>query len=213
MKPLPPFDPARSAVLVIDMQRDFIDPGAPIAAPGGPAIVPAVNRLVALGRGRGLPVIFTQEMHRPDRSDFGIELEFEPPHCLEGTPGMDLVPELDVRAGDYRILGKRRYDAFLGTDLETLLRSRGIETLLVAGVCTDICVSSTVQHARNADFRCIVVRECVAGTSQERHEAALLCLGHVFAYVASLADVDAALRRAPAVVAARSLPTHDLPAP
>ncbi len=119
MKPLPPFDPARSAVLVIDMQRDFIDPGAPIATPGGPAIVPAVNRLVALGRGRGLPVIFTQEMHRADRSDFGIELEFEPPHCLEGTPGM-LEPtgaRGSGRAGASR--GRERHQAAL-----TLSRER-----------------------------------------------------------------------------------------
>jgi nicotinamidase-related amidase len=196
---LPPLDPARSAVLVIDMQRDFIEPGAPIATPAGPAIVPAVNRLTALGRRLGLPIIFTQEMHRADRSDFGIELEFEPPHCLEGTAGMELCAGLDVGPDDYRILGKRRYDAFLGTDLETLLRARKIENLVVAGVCTDICVASTVQHARNADFRCVVVRECVAGTSRERHEAALLCLGHVFAYVASLTEVEATLNPLAAV--------------
>lgn len=194
--PLPPLDRARTAVLVIDMQRDFIDPGAPIETPGGRAIVPAINRLTARARALGLPVVFTQEMHRADRSDFGIELEFEPPHCFEGTPGMDLVAELDVRPGDYRVTGKRRYDAFLGTDLETLLRNRGIENLLVAGVCTDICVASTVQHARNADFRCVIVRDCVAGTTPERHEAALLCLGHVFGYVASLAEAEAALAEA-----------------
>jgi nicotinamidase-related amidase len=73
----------------------------------------------------------------------------------------------------------RRDDAFLGTDLEMLLRNRGIENLLVAGGCTDICVPLTVQHARNLDFRCYVLRDCIAGTSVERHEAALLCLSHV----------------------------------
>ena len=137
-----------------------------------------------------MPVIFTQEMHRADKSDFGIELEFEPPHCLEGTPGMDLAKELDVAPSDYRIVNKRRYDAFLGTDLETLLRNLRIENLLVTGVCTDICVTSTVQHARNLDFRCFIIRDCVAGTSVERHEAALLCLSHVFGYVVTLADVE-----------------------
>lgn len=183
-------DPLRTATLIIDMQRDFLDPCAPISTPAGLELIPRINRLTARARVLGMPVIFTQEMHRADKSDFGIELEFEPPHCLEGTPGMELAEQLDVEPGDYRILNKRRYDAFLGTDLETLLRARHIENLIVVGVCTDICVTSTVQHARNLDFRCYVVRDCVAGTSVERHEAALLCLSHVFGYVVSLADVE-----------------------
>jgi biuret amidohydrolase len=190
MPPPPRIDPTRTAVVVIDMQRDFLDAGAPVATPGGLALIPRINRLTARARAVGMPVIFTQEMHRADKSDFGIELEFEPPHCLEGTEGMDLAGGLDVTPGDYLILNKRRYDAFLGTDLDTLLRSLRIESLLVAGVCTDICVASTVQHARNVDFRCYVLRDCVAGTSAERHEAALLCLGHVFGYVVTLADVE-----------------------
>ena len=189
--PVPPrVNPSRTAVLVVDMQRDFLDPGAPIATPGGLDLIPRINRLLGRARALGMPVIFTQEMHRADKSDFGIELEFEPPHCLEGTPGMELAESLDVAPSDYRILNKRRYDAFLGTDLETLLRSRRVDNLLVTGVCTDICVASTVQHARNLDFRCYVLRDCVAGTSVERHEAALLCLSHVFGYVVSLADVE-----------------------
>ncbi len=190
---LPPIDPKRTAVLVIDMQRDFLDPGAPVSTPGGRAVVASINRLTARARARGIPVIFTQEMHRADRSDFGIELEFEPPHCLEGTPGMELADGLEVSPADYRIQAKRRYDAFLGTDLETLLRSLGVENLVVTGVCTDICVTSTVQHARNLDFRCIIPRECTAGTSRERHEAALLCLGHVFGYVVSIQEAEAVL--------------------
>ena len=192
--PVPAIDPERTAVLVIDMQRDFLDPGAPIETPGGRAIIPAINRLTARARALGIPVVFTQEMHRADKSDFGIELQFEPPHCLEGTPGMELAERLEVAPTDYRIMGKRRYDAFLGTDLETLLRGLRAENLIVAGVCTDVCVTSTVQHARNLDFRCVVPRECVAGTAPERHEAALLCLGHVFGYVVSLPEVEAALR-------------------
>lgn len=189
--PMPPrLDPSRTAVLIIDMQRDFLDAGAPIATPGGLDLIPRINRLTGRARAVGMPVIFTQEMHRADKSDFGIELEFEPPHCLEGTLGMELADQLHVAPSDYRILNKRRYDAFLGTDLETLLRSRRIDNVLVTGVCTDICVASTVQHARNLDFRCYVVRDCVAGTSVERHEAALLCLSHVFGYVVSLADVE-----------------------
>jgi nicotinamidase-related amidase len=192
--PAPPrIDPKTTAVVVIDMQRDFLDPGAPITTPGGLDLIPGINRLTARARDLGMPVVFTQEMHRADKSDFGIELEFEPPHCLEGTAGMDLADALDVAPADYRVLNKRRYDAFLGTDLEGLLRNLRVENLLVTGVCTDICVASTVQHARNLDFRCYVLRDCVAGTSPARHEAALLCLEHVFGYVVSLGDVEQAL--------------------
>ena len=202
--PAPPRIEARAtAVLVIDMQRDFLDPGAPIATPGGLDLIPRINRLTARARAVGMPVVFTQEMHRADRSDFGIELEFEPPHCLEGTAGMDLAEALDVAPADYRVLNKRRYDAFLGTDLEGLLRALRIENLLITGVCTDVCVTSTVQHARNLDFRCYVVRDCVAGTSAARHDAALLCLAHVFGYVVGLDEVEAALARADATPSPR----------
>ena len=111
----PPIDPTRTAVLVIDMQRDFLDPGAPVATPGGLALIPGINRLTARARAAGMPVIFTQEMHRADRSDFGIELEFEPPHCLEGTPGMDLaeVEEPQDRPRDDRLGDTHRAIPFL----------------------------------------------------------------------------------------------------
>jgi len=88
-----------------------------------------------------------------------------------------------------RIRGKRRYDAFLGTDLDLALRLRGVENLLVTGVCTDICVISTVHHARNLDYRCFVLSDAVAGTTAQRHDAALACIGHVFGYVGAVAEI------------------------
>src|SRR5207249_7872221 len=150
-------EPARTALLVIDMQNDFLLPDAPIPAPGGLDLIPAIAELARASRAAGFPVVFTQEMHRSDLSDFGIELDFEPPHCLEGTPGMDLVDGLEPEPGDVRITGKRRYDAFLGTDLDLTLRAQGVRNLLVCGVCTDICVICTVHHARNLDYRVVVL--------------------------------------------------------
>lgn len=182
-------DPRRTALLVIDMQNDFLLPDAPVHTPGGLELVPLISALASQARGLGLPVVFTQEMHRADHSDFGIELNFEPPHCLEGTPGADVVAGLSPQPGDVRITGKRRYDAFLGTDLDLALRVRGVENLLVTGVCTDICVISTVHHARNLDYRCFVLSDAMAGTTQQRHEAALSCMEHVFGYVGTTADV------------------------
>jgi nicotinamidase-related amidase len=183
MDPNEPFirRPQASALLIIDMQNDFLLPGAPVAAPGGLELVPAMSRLARRARRAGAPVVFTQEAHRPDGSDFGIEAFFEPMHCVEGGTGIEIVDGLTPEPGDIVIAGKRRYDAFLGTDLDLVLRLRGIENLVVAGVCTDVCVSATVQHARNLDYRCLVLRDATAGTSPQRHEAALLCLELVFA--------------------------------
>lgn len=185
-------DPRRTALLVIDMQNDFLLPDAPVHTPGGLALVPVIGALARQARAREFPVVFTQEMHRADHSDFGIELTFEPPHCLEGTSGADIVAGLGPEPGDVRITGKRRYDAFLGTDLDLALRVRGVENLLVTGVCTDICVISTVHHARNLDYRCFVLSDAVAGTTPERHEAALTCMGHVFGYVGTVAEIGPA---------------------
>jgi nicotinamidase-related amidase len=194
-------DPRRTALLVIDMQNDFLLPGSPVHTPGGLELVPLIGALATQARGLGFPVVFTQEMHRADHSDFGIELNFEPPHCLEGTPGADLVAGLEPQPGDVRITGKRRYDAFLGTDLDLALRLRGIENLLVTGVCTDICVISTVHHARNLDYRCFVLSDAVAGTTRQRHEAALSCLEHVFGYVGTTSEITPAFGLAAPVTA------------
>ena len=185
-------DRAATALLVIDMQNDFLLPGSPVCATGGIELIPVIAALAQGCRSVGFPVIFTQETHRADHSDFGIELSFEPPHCLEGSGGEEIVAGLKPHTGDVRIGNKRRYDAFLGTDLDLVLRLHGVENLLIAGVCTDICVTSTVQHARNLDYRCFVLADAVAGTSPERHDAALLCMSHVFAHVGASAGIAAA---------------------
>ncbi|MEI7969470.1 MAG: cysteine hydrolase [Betaproteobacteria bacterium] len=190
-RPLPAdrIGPSDTALLVIDMERDFVDAGAVQETPGALAIVPAINRLIGWARDHGLPVIFTHEAHRADLSDYGIELEFDPVHCLEGTSGCELVPGIDARAGDWRILNKRRYDAFMGTDLDLLLRSRRIANLVCCGVTTHCCVMSTVYTARNLDYRVLVPRDAVAAVSAAHQQAALLCMSDVFAYVTDVTSV------------------------
>lgn len=175
--------PPNTAVLVIDMERDFVDEGAVQETPGGRAIVPVINDLTRWARRHRAPVLFTQEMHRADRSDYGIELEYDPVHCLEGTPGCELVDGLDVGAADIRITRKRRYDCFLGTDLDLVLRAQQIENLVCCGVSTHVCVMSTVFTARNLDYRVLVPRDAVAGVSPAHQAAALLCMSDVFAYI------------------------------
>jgi len=193
VRPLPSqkLQPHNTALLVIDMERDFVDEGAVQETPGARALIPTVNRLTNWARAQRVPVVFTFEMHRADRSDYGIELEYDPPHCLEGSTGCELAAGLEVLGSDYRILGKRRYDAFLGTDLDLLLRSKKIENLICCGVTTHVCVMSTVFTARNLDYRVLLVRDAVAAVSPEHQAAALLCMSDVFAYVTTSADVTA----------------------
>ena len=155
--------------------------------------MPVINRVTGWARRHRAPVVFTQEMHRPDLSDYGIELEYDPMHCLEGTPGCELIDGLDVGAGDVRITRKRPLrSSFLGTDLDLVLRARRIENLVCCGVSTHVCVMSTVFTARNLDYRVLVPRDAVAGVSAAHQAAALLCMSDVFAYVTTsqaLADL------------------------
>lgn len=181
--PLNRIHPADTALLIIDMERDFLDPGAVQETPGGRALIPVINRLIAWARQHCLPIIFTHEMHRPDHSDYGIELEYDPVHCLEGTPGCELADGLDVQPHDYHILNKRRYDCFMGTDLDLLLRSKHIKNLVCCGVTTHVCVMSTVFTARNLDYRVIVPQDATAGVTADHYRAALLCMSDVFAYI------------------------------
>jgi nicotinamidase-related amidase len=163
----------RPAVLVIDMQKDFVDGSLPSS--GAAAITPRIARLLAAARAVGVPVIYTQELHRPGRIDAGLEAEQDPEHCVEGTPGTEIVAELAPQPGDH-IVAKRRFSAFLGTDLEILLRGLGVDTLLVTGMDTGWCVLWTSGDAFQYDHHVRVVEDCVACVYPETHEAALTIL-------------------------------------
>jgi nicotinamidase-related amidase len=181
----------RPALLVIDMQHDFLDQGVPLEAAGGRDIIPAVAAMVAAAREAEIPVIFTQEAHRPGRIDSGREADPGtgkdhwytggsdygplPEHCVEGTRGIEIVDGVGCVPGDLRI-SKRRYNCFLGTDLDLLLRALRVETLLVTGVDTDVCVLWTVGEGFQRDYHMRVLEDCVAGTSPEAHGAALLIM-------------------------------------
>lgn len=182
-------EPSSTALLVVDMQNDFVAPPAELATPNGTKIVPVVRDLADACRRSGLPVIYTKEMHRANHADFGIERYFEPMHCIEGTRGSEIVDGLTPGETDYLVTSKRRYDAFLGTELDVLLRCLRVDNLIITGVCTDICVTATTHHARNLDYRCFVVSDAVDGTSDERHNAALLNLSHVWAHIGDSDEV------------------------
>jgi nicotinamidase-related amidase len=162
----------RAALVAVDMQKG--GPGSGIPYMGGQAArIPRAVTLVEAARAAGIPVFFFQEVHRRDMVDFGRELDgTEDVHCLEGAPATALVDELPVLDGDYHIV-KRRYSGFFGTDFEIVLRGLGVETLILFGGLTDVCVHYTFVDAHQRDYHVRVVEDCCGGSTYARHEAAL----------------------------------------
>lgn len=137
---------------------------------------------VAIDKARecDIPVIFIQEVHRPDLVDFGRELDgSEDIHCLEGDPRTEIAAmELGFRPTDY-LIRKRRYSAFFGTDFEILLRGLGVNSLLLCGGLTNVCVHYTFVDGHQSDYFCRVIEDCVAGSSDDAHESALQAMEYL----------------------------------
>jgi nicotinamidase-related amidase len=206
-----------AALIIIDMQRDFLQPGGFGAALGNDvsrlqaAVAPCRDVLDAARR-LGLLVIHTREGHRPDLSD-------APPHKVErgdpknrigargpmgrilirGEPGHDIIPELYPLAGE-PVIDKPGKGAFYQTDLELMLRNRLIDTLFVAGVTTEVCVNTTVREANDRGFRCIVLSDCCASYFPEFHAAGLAMIkaqGGIFGSVTGSAELLGSLAAMP----------------
>ena len=168
----------KPVLLIIDMQHDFMDLDAPCYNLGAELTVAPTARLIEMFRRLGLPVIFTREAHRPGRVDAGIEADPDyhiPVHTVEDTYGYEIVEALAPESGEL-IVDKRRYNCFLGTELELLLRTAAIDTIVICGVSSDMCVHWTAGEAFQRDFHTRVVEDCTAGMGQADHEASLLML-------------------------------------
>ena len=174
----------RPALIVIDIQAStFIDQSAVRAIdnmPGYKERMAKARRAIDGARSNGVPVIFIQEVHRPDLVDFGRELDgSEDVHCIEGQPGTAIAKEeMGFVDNDY-LIRKRRYSAFFGTDFEILLRGLKVDTLLLCGGLTDVCVHYTFVDAHQSDYFCRVIEDCVAGSSEDAHEAALRAMEYL----------------------------------
>lgn len=179
----------RTAVIVIDMQYDFVGAAAVIPCNNNPELVPSIQKLLNFARGSKIPVIYTQEVHRANHVDFGLELNGdEPVHCIEGSHGSEIIAELAPQTDDY-VIRKRRYSAFFGTDLQILLSGLSVDTLILCGAATDVCVRATATDAQQYGYFVKVPRECVAGSSQYQHEAALDNIRYLFGKVLSLSEI------------------------
>ena len=192
----------QAVLLVIDIQAStFIDQSEVRSIdnmPGYKERMLNARQAIDCARENEIPVVFIQELHRPDGVDFGRELDGdEDVHCLEDNPNTALaVKEMDVRPNDY-IVPKRRYSAFFGTDLEILLKGLRAQTLILVGGLTDVCVHYTFVDGHQSDYFCRVIEDCVAGSSIEAHEASLKAMEYLqTGAVQSLAAVTDAMTTA-----------------
>lgn len=192
-----PLRPASTALINVDMQRCFVE-GSPLAAPDGPALVERVNQLARTCRDTGILVVHTRGWMKKDRSDVGVMGELVPPFIIhlytEGEESAELHDALEVDGRDV-ILNKTRYGAFHGTDLEAILRSRGIDTVIISGIATNICCETTAREAAQHDFRVIFLSDGTATkemngvAADDLQRATLASLGMVFAQIATIDEL------------------------
>jgi nicotinamidase-related amidase len=206
-------DPSRTAVVIIDMQRDFLEPGGFGEALGndvsllGAAIKPCMA-LLETARKKRMLVIHTREGHRPDMTDAPkAKVERGAPHLrigdegpmgrilIRGEAGHDIIRDLYPRAGE-PVVDKPGKGAFYATDLALLLQDRSIENLIVCGVTTEVCVHTTVREANDRGYRCIVPGDCCGSYFPEFHEMGLRMIkaqGGIFGWVTDSARLIKAL--------------------
>jgi nicotinamidase-related amidase len=150
-------DPARTALVVIDMQNDFVARGGSLLVPDAAATVPAIRRLLELARTNGMRVVYSQDTHR--RGD--PEWDVWPEHCRQGSWGWEIVAEL-APAPDETVLPKVRFDAFYGTPLDHLLRLWGVDTLVVCGTGANCCVHYTAASAALRWYGVVIPRDAIS---------------------------------------------------
>ncbi|HVZ70760.1 MAG TPA: isochorismatase family cysteine hydrolase [Polyangia bacterium] len=203
----------KTAIVVIDMQRDFLEPGGFGETLGndvsllGKAIAPC-GALLEGARARGMLIVHTREGHRPDLSDAPkAKVERGDPSMrigakgpmgrilVRGEPGHDIIKALYPRPGE-PVVDKPGKGAFYATDLHSILQNRGIENLIVCGVTTEVCVHTTVREANDRGYRCLVPGDCCGSYFPEFHEVGLKMIkaqGGIFGWVTDSKKVLAAL--------------------
>jgi len=167
--------PKRCAVVLVDMARDFVEPGGFIADAGGQeyqararAIVEPLKRLTAAARASGAKVVYSTDEHTPD----DLEMRKWPPHSMKGSEWSEILPDLAPKPGDLSI-PKTTYSGFQSSDMESQLRARGIDTLYITGLHTDCCCRHTSGDAFQKGFNLVWVTDALQAFTQEGHDGGL----------------------------------------
>ena len=157
------------ALIVADMLRDFMEPqGTLYLGDAARGIIPFVAQKIEETRAAGGLVIYVCDAHAPDDKEF----QFFAPHAVKGTPGAQIIPELQVLPGDYRV-AKTTYSCFHNTEMDAILKREQVARVEIVGVCTSICVQETVKELFDREIPCRVYRQGVADFDPEAHAAAL----------------------------------------
>ena len=206
------FVPATCALLIIDMQRDFLEPGGFGEALGNDVsqlrrTIDPNRRLLATWRAHGLAVLHTREGHRADLADLpdAKKVRGRSKTCIgdpgpmgrilvRGEPGHDIIPELYPKSGE-PVIDKPGKGAFWATDLHAILQNRGIRQLIVTGVTTEVCVNTTVREANDRGYDCLVPEDCVGSyfpVFQEMGLKMIKAQGGIFGWVSTSEKIQAA---------------------
>ena len=216
-------DPRKTALIVVDMQNDFVAPGAPLESSAGRTMVPHLQRALACCREQGIPVIYTAHVHRSGGYDQGL-LAHAPAigrgdALVDGSPGVAVFPEIAPRDGEI-VISKHRFSAFYGTDLEIILRGLGVTTVVITGVTTENCCHATARDAFFRDFQVVFLSDATATSdypdlgygsmsADEVHRATLVILARDTADVITTETFIARVATSPEVPTSRTAARPD----
>lgn len=180
-------DPLSTAVLVVDMVNDFCTSGGSMVLPNAESLYPSQMMVLTAARNSGAKVLYVNDNHR---SGMKVEREFvkRSPHCIENSWGSEIVAQLAPTKNDFHVV-KRRYSGFFQTDLDLTLRDLQIESLVVMGVVTNICVRSTVHDAFFLGYKVVIPQDCVAATGPREQDSSLYDIGTHFGWVSTSSQI------------------------
>jgi nicotinamidase-related amidase len=185
----------KAALLIIDMQNDFVLEGRPLKVAGARAVIPKIQTVLAEFRKRALPVFHVLRVHRPDGSDVEItrkELFARSPFAVEGTEGAAIIDELSPAKGEY-VLTKTRMSAFIGTELDLMLRTLGISKLFVCGIQTPNCIRTTVFDGIAYNYPIVLIDDATGASSDDVHRANVRDMQNIGVRIIQTAEIPGIL--------------------